>query len=136
MNQFTYLDKDSNEVSNILNGKKDIIIRAANIKKFPFKMINKGDTLYLLQNDNTSKVYGKANIKETMFLETTLEDRIKIISKYKDRVLLSDKRIEYISDRKYLSVFFLEHIEPLDGTLDTSLHKIEEDFVKFIPTKK
>ena len=129
-----YLDKDSNEVENILNHTKDVIIRAANIKKYPYQMIDKGDTLYVLQNDSKSLVYGSVIIKEAIFNEYPIrEERVALMNKYQDRAKLSKKKTDYILARKYISVFIVDKVQKLHGTLDTSNYKKVEDFIQFIP---
>lgn len=56
MKRMMYTDKESKEIEKLLSGEKNIIIRGANIKKFPYKMFNKGDELYLLESKEIAEI--------------------------------------------------------------------------------
>lgn len=133
MKRILYLHKKSKEIEHLLNGQKDVIIRAANIKKYPYKMIEKGYLLYLLQNDKSELVYCSAVVKEAIFYEVSNNNHMdEIIAKYKDRAKLSKQKLEYIKKRKYISLFILDQIKETTGKIDHSRYGEVDDWVVLI----
>ncbi len=131
MKKMMYLDKKSLEIENIINGSKDVIMRGANIKKYPFKMIQDNDRLYLLQNDQKDVVYVSARVKKSLFFEVESKENLQeILSKYQDRVKLSSKKLNYIKERKYVSIFEIDDIKIENLRINHSLYGIEEDWIR------
>lgn len=131
MKRLLYLDYKSNEIHNLLHNNKRFVIRAANIKKYPYKMIKKGYTVYFMNNNAEDIILASATIKQTTFLELhTSEEKEKMIKKYKDLVLLSDSKLDYVTQRKYVSIFELDNIRVENAKLDRSLYGIEEDWIR------
>ncbi len=128
MKRMMYLDKKSKEIEYLLSGTKDVILRGANIKKYPFEMIHKDDRLYLLLNDAKDIVYSSARVKDALFFEISNKDQMtKLIEKYQDRAKLSKQRLDYIKARKYVSVFVLDDVKREKARIDHSLsHQIED----------
>ena len=137
MKRMMYLDRTSNEIENLINGTKDVIIRAANIKKFPYKMVDDGDKLYLLPNDSKVIVRVSATVNKAIFIETTNEkERLEIFEVYKNRVKLNKKKTEYILKRKYISIFILSDIKEEYAKVDKSQYGLKEDWLEIIDVEK
>ena len=51
MDHVVYLDYKSNELENILNGSKTMLIRGATGRKVPYGRVDTKDTLYLINNE-------------------------------------------------------------------------------------
>lgn len=51
MDHVVYLDAKSNELENLLSGKKSMIIRGATGRKVPYGKVNVGDILYFINNN-------------------------------------------------------------------------------------
>lgn len=137
MKKLLYLDKKSNEIDNLLNNSKDVVMRAANIKKYPFTMIEKGDTALFVNNNTEGIVLASATVKEALFYTIEHESQMnELISKYEDRVKLSKKKLDYIKKRKYVSVFVLSDIQEEYGKIDHSDFGRKKDWIQLIELKK
>ena len=134
MKRFIYLDRESNELENLLSGKKNVYMRGANIKKYPYKMINELDTVYMLQNDSKDQISAKATVKEALFFvkdNSTIDE----INSFLELAKLSVKKKKYVLDRKYISVFVLDNITKMDATIDRSEYGKTEDWIRIIENK-
>lgn len=130
MKRLLYLDKKSNEMENLLNGSKDVVIRAANIKKYPFGMIKEGYELVFINNNRENIVKASSIVKRAIFIETkSKEETHDILEKYKSRILLSKERCNYISERKYISIFELSHIKKENALLERSSYGKDDDWI-------
>ena len=59
MDHICYLDYKSKELELVLNGEKTMIIRGATGRKMPYGRVNKGDVLYLINNNAQGQVQAK-----------------------------------------------------------------------------
>jgi len=59
MDHVVYLDAKSNELENLLSGKKSIIIRGATGRKVPYGKVNVGDILYFINNNAEGEIKAK-----------------------------------------------------------------------------
>ena len=137
MNKILYLDKKSNEIENLLSGNKDIVIRAANIKKYPFKMIENEDIVYFINNNAEDVVLASATVSQAIFYQVNSElEMDELLSIYSDRAKLSRKKIDYIKKRKYVSIFVFKNIKSEYGTIDRSMYGVKENWIELKNKKR
>lgn len=136
MNRQLYLDKNSNEIDNLLDGIKCTIIKGANIKKYPYKMIDVGDVLYLIENTADGIVKVSCVVKSIKFTDKlTLEDSHRILDEQSAKIMMTNKKIQYLKNRKYLSIIVVDQIKTVHGIIDHTLFGVEEDWVILRPIK-
>ena len=63
MDHVVYLDAKAKEIAKILSRGKTMIIRGAAGRKLPYGRVNENDTLYLIENDSSRLVKGRAVVK-------------------------------------------------------------------------
>lgn len=131
MNRLLYLDKKSDEIKNLLSGKKNSIMRAANIKKYPYQMINRGYRVFFKNNDTEGIIVASAQVKEAIFLENTNTTSKQEVEAYLSLTYLRKQKKDYIRKRKYVSIFILEDVKEEKLLLDNSLYGIEDDWMRF-----
>lgn len=136
MNKKLYVDDKSNEIENLLSGAKKYIVKAANIKKYPYEMIKAGDTLFLLANSAKGIVQASCTVKSALFTDALSKSESKaFIQNIGSDIMMSKKRIAYLGERKYISLFEVEHVKSEYAMLDESLWKKQEDWVRVKPIK-
>ena len=62
MDHVVYLDAKANEMKNLLNGTKTMIIRGAVGRKLPYGRVNVGDILYFINNNAEGLLKVKAEV--------------------------------------------------------------------------
>ncbi len=128
MKRILYLDKQSNEIENLLQGNKNVIVRGANIRKYPYKMIDVGYRLYFLNNNKEGVILASATVEEALFIEeSNLERRLEFLSNFDFR--LTEKKMKYVEDRMYISIFKLKDIKKEHATFDSSLYGKKDDWL-------
>lgn len=127
MNRLLYLDKASNEIENLLSGTKQIIMRAANIKKYPYKMIDEGYRVFFMNNNSEYVILASATIKQAIFLLNDGEN----VEPYLAKTGLRKQKADYIRKRKFVSVFILDDIKSERLKLIRGLYGVEEDWMRF-----
>ena len=137
MRRLLYLDKRSDEIEHILSGKKYVIIRGANIKKYPYKMIDEGDRLYFMNNTSEGIVRASATCVNALFIhEPDPKKRNEMIDSFENQLMLRKDKLNYVRERKYISIFTLSNVKPEYATIDRSLYGVEEDWMRLKPIKK
>ena len=87
MDHVVYLDAKANELGNLLNGKKTMIIRGAMGRKLPYERVNERDVLYFINNNVEGLI--KANgIVSSIFNSEKMskEDSISLLKKHQDEL--------------------------------------------------
>ncbi len=116
MDHIVYLDKSSDEMLNLINGSKDIILRGATGRKLPYGRCSEGDTLYFVNNNGEGIVKAKGNIKSVLFTDKlSKEESIEMVEAILDRVKLSSKVLKRFSGKRYLSIINVHQVEEVVG---------------------
>lgn len=132
MKRLLYLDKKSNEIEDILSRKKQVIIKAANIKKYPYQMIHIGYRVYLMNNNNENIILASGSVLESIYIENNMENK-DILENYLNKSFLDKKKKTYIEQRKYISVFILTDIKEEYAVLDHSMYGKKDDWMIINP---
>ena len=87
MDHVVYVDAKAKELAEILKGNKRMIIRGATGRKMPYGRVNKGDMLYLIENDGSGLVRAKAKVLSVFNSEKmTKEESISLVKEYQDKL--------------------------------------------------
>lgn len=115
MDHIVYLDFKSQELTNVLNHKKDIILRGATGRKLPYNRVAVGDQLYLCNNNGEMLIKAKCNVKSVTFSEK-LEQSVaeKLVDKIKGRVMLNDKALKRFRGKRYITIIEIDEVKEIE----------------------
>lgn len=115
MDHIVYLDSRSEEMENLLQGNKSMIIRGAHGRKIPHGSVSPGDTLYLVNNNCEGEIKAKATVSSVFCSGMlTTEESFETIIRNQDKLQLPDKQFEKIAGKRFLVLISLENIVPVD----------------------
>lgn len=115
MDHIVYLDFKSNELENLLNGTKDIILRGATGRKLPYGRCEVGDVLYFVNNNGEGLVKVKAIIENVEFTDKlTQEESEAKVDSILDRVKLHDKALKRFRGKRYLSIIEVKDVSEVE----------------------
>ena len=132
MDHLVYLDVESQELKNLQEKNKDVIIRSASGRKLPYGRVEENDTLYFANNNGEGVIRGKAIVKSVFFSEklTPLESE-DLFDKYNERAKLKSKASKRFRGKRYMIIIEIESYTNLDnipfsktdyGNMDDWLH--------------
>lgn len=115
MDHIVYLDFKSNELENLMNSTKDIILRGATGRKLPYGRCEEGDILYFVNNNGEGLIKAKAIVRGVEFTDklTTEESEIKVDS-ILDRVKLDEKALKRFRGKRYLSIIVVQEVTEVE----------------------
>lgn len=112
MDHVVYLDAKSNELENLLNETKTMIIRGAAGRKLPYGRVNSEDVLYFINNNGEGKIKASALVKDVYNSEKmSTEESIALVEKNQDKLQLTDKQFKRWSSKRYLVLIEVENIQ-------------------------
>ena len=112
MDHVVYLDTLANELVNLLNGHKSMIIRGATGRKLPHGRVHVGDVLYFINNNAEGEVKAKAIVSSVFNTEKMSEDEsINLVKKHQDKLQLTDKQFQKWAGKRYIVLIGLDHVE-------------------------
>lgn len=140
MDHVVYLDANSNELQNLLNGNKTMIIRGATGRKLPYGRVNEGDILYFINNNAEGEVKARATVSNVLNSEKmTEEESIRLVEKNQNKLHLSEKQFKKWAGKRYIVLIEVVDIKeiypfPIDksnyGNMDDWLPVENIDTVK------
>lgn len=112
MDHVVYVDAKANELEKLLDGSKTMIIRGATGRKMPHGRVNKGDILYLINNNAEGDIKAKA-IVASVFNSDKLdkEESAALVTKNQNSLQLSDKQFQKWAGKRYLVLIEVTGIE-------------------------
>lgn len=131
MDHIVYLDKKSDELGNLLNGSKDIVLRGATGRKLPYGRCNDGDTLYFVNNNGEGVIKAKGTVKSALFTDKlSKEDSMKTVDDLLNRILLQDKTLNRFRGKRYLSIIEVHQVVAVEPfTFDKSNYSNMDDWL-------
>ncbi len=116
LDHVVYLDSKSNEMENLLNGKKTMIIRGATGRKLPYGRVNKGDILYFINNNAEGNVKAKATVSSVFNSDKMSEEESISLVKNNQKVLqLTDKQFQKWGGKRYIVLIGVLNVEEIDS---------------------
>lgn len=111
MDHVVYLDYKSQELENIVNHKKDIILRGATGRKLPYNRVSVGDNLYLCNNNGEMLIKAMCTVKQVTFsskLDTQSSEAL--VDQFASRTLLQDKALKRFRGKRYITIIEIESV--------------------------
>ena len=103
MDHVVYLDAKANELQNLLNGSKTMIIRGATGRKLPYGRVNAGDVLYFINNNGEGAVRARATVSSVFNSEKmNKDDSCTLVEKHQNLLQLSEKQFQKWAGKRYV----------------------------------
>jgi hypothetical protein len=98
-----YLDTKAKEFEKLLNNSKSMIIRGATGRKVPYGIVEKGDSLYFINNNGEGKIIGNA-IVESVFNSEKMspEESTKLVDSNQSKLNLTETQYKRWAGKRYL----------------------------------
>jgi hypothetical protein len=114
MDHIVYLNSKAGELENLVAGNKSMIIRGAEGRKLPYGQVNRGDTLYFINNNGEGKIRAKGIVSSVLNSDRlTVEESFETIIRHQDRLQLPDEQFDRIAGKRYLVLIGLSKIEEI-----------------------
>jgi hypothetical protein len=112
MDHIVWLDAEANELNNLVLGKKSMIIRGADNRMDISGDIAEGETLYLVSNEEETKIKATARVKCIFFSEElTIEESFETIIRNQDKLQLPDPQFDKLAGKKFLGLIELSDVK-------------------------
>jgi hypothetical protein len=114
LDHVVYLDARSNELENLLAGKKTMLIRGGTGRKIPHGRVDKGDILYFINNNGEGTIRAKAEVSLAIHSEKmSTEDSISLVRQYQPELCLSEKQFARWAGKRYVVLIGVASIEEI-----------------------
>jgi len=139
MDHVVYLDAKANELENLLNGKKIMIIRGAMGRKLPYGRVNERDVLYFINNNAEGLIKANGVVSSVFNSEKmSKEDSVDLLKKHQDKLQLTKEQFQRWAGKRYIVLIGIDQVKevnplPFDksnyGSMDDwlSVEKIESE---------
>jgi len=115
MDHVVYLDTKANELDNILNGSKTMIIRGAAGRKMPYRRVNENDVLYFINNNAEGLVKAKGVVSFVFNSDKmTKEESVSLVEKYQPQLQLTNNQIKRWAGKRYLILIEVKQVEEIE----------------------
>jgi len=127
MNHIVILDTRANEIENLLKGTKSMIIRGADVMNIPYGMVNEGDVLYFVNNNDCTEIKAKA-VVSTVYnsFKLSVAESYELIIRNQDKLSLPDDLFYKWAGKKYLILIKTKNIE--------EVHPFNIEKIRFLNT--
>ena len=114
MDHVVYLDAQAKELESLLSGRKTMIIRGATGRKLPHGRVDKGDTLYFINNNAEGMVRAKAKVKSAFHSEKMNEDESRaLVMKNQTQLRLTEKQMKRWAGKRYIVLIEVTDIKEI-----------------------
>jgi len=131
MDHVVYVDAKSNELKNLIENKKTMIVRGATGRKLPYGRVNMGDTLYFIKNNSEGEVKAKAIVSSVFNSEKMTEDEsIELVKKNQRKLQLTEKQFQKWAGKRYIvliEIMGFKKIKPF--SIDKSNYSNMDDWL-------
>lgn len=115
MDHIVYLDYKANELPNLLNGSKTMIIRGAMGHKIPYKIVEVGDVLYFVENNGSGNIKAKGFVENVVNTEMlSPEESLKMVEENQKFLLLNEAMMNRFAGKRYLVLITVKKTEVID----------------------
>jgi len=131
MDHIVYLDSKSNELGNLLNGSKTMIIRGATGRKLPYGRVEEGNILFFINNNAEGAVKAKATVSSVFNSEKMTEDESRaLVKKYQNKLQLTDKQYKKWAGKRYIVLIGITGIKEVKPfSIDKSKYGNMDDWL-------
>ena len=114
MNHIVYLDAKFNELENLLDGKKSMIIRGAAGRKVPYGKVNIGDILYFINNNAEGEIKAKGVVSSVFNSnKMTKDESTTLVKKHQSQLNLTAGQFQKWAGKRYLVLIEIKNIEKI-----------------------
>lgn len=114
MDHIVCLDTKSDELQNLIMGKKSMIIRGAGGRKMPHSCVNVGDVLYFITSSEMEEVQARGVVSWVFNSDKlSVEESFETIIRHQDKLQLPDRQFEKLAGKKFLVLIGLDNIRKL-----------------------
>jgi hypothetical protein len=115
MDHVVCMDAGSQELENLVNGNKSMILRGADSKDLPYGSVNEGDTLYFVSSAGLGEVKAKAVVSYVYNSGSlSVEESFETIIRNQDKLQLPDNQFDRLAGKKYLVLIGISDIEEIE----------------------
>lgn len=112
MDHVVYIDAKSNELENLLNETKTMIIRGAAGRKLPYDKVNTEDVLYFINNNGEGKIRASAIVKDVYNSDKmSKEESIALVERNQNKLQLTDKQFKRWAGKRYIVLVEVDNIQ-------------------------
>jgi hypothetical protein len=131
MDHVVYLDANANEMENLLNANKTMIIRGAAGRKMPYGRVHEGDVLYFINNNAEGVIKAKGIVSSVFNSEKmTKDESIALVKKHQPKLQLTDKQFKRWAGKRYLVLIGLRDVKQIKPfAIDKSEYGNMEDWL-------
>ncbi|MFH1012898.1 MAG: hypothetical protein V1769_00120 [Thermoplasmatota archaeon] len=131
MDHIVYLDARSNELEQLLQGKKTMIIRGATGRKIPYGRIHVNDVLYFIRNNAEGTIKAKGVVSTVLQSEKMTEDESKtFVRNHQDALQLTEKQFQRWAGKRYIVLITIKDVTEIDPfTIDKSDFSTMDDWL-------
>jgi hypothetical protein len=115
MDHVVCLDTSSQELENLVNGNKSMIIRGADEINLLHGSVNEGDILYFINSTSEGEVKARGIVSNVFNSDRlSVEESFETIIKNQDKLQLPDKQFDRLAGKQYLVLIGLNDIEEIE----------------------
>ena len=131
MDHVVYVDAKANEMENLLDGTKTMLIRGAAGRKMPYGRVNPGDILYLIKNNAEGLIKAKARVNDVFNSEKmTREESTQIVSENQGKLQLTQSQIKHWAGKRYLVLIEVSEVSEIESfSIDKSDYGNMDDWL-------
>jgi hypothetical protein len=112
MDHVVCLDAVSQELENLVNGNKSMIIRGADVNDLLYRSVNEGDKLYFITSADEGEVKAKATVSYVYTSgRLSVEESFETVIRNQDKLQLPDNQFYRLAGKKYLVLIGISDIE-------------------------
>lgn len=116
MDHIVYVDAKANEMEQLLDGEKTMIIRGAAGRKLPYGRVDAGDVLYFINNNGEGQVKAKGVVSNVFNSEKmTKEESISLVEENQDKLKLNKKQFNRWAGKRYIVLIEVKSIEGIEA---------------------
>lgn len=124
MEHLVYCDFKSNELENLLCGKKTMIVRGSSMKKIPHGRVFREEILYFIENNGDKLIKAKGMVKSVYNSEKLTEEECKkLLAENQDKLILTNKQKQRWEGKKIICLIEVSNVEKLKQPLHFTLEK-------------
>ncbi len=131
MDHVVYVDHKEKEMDKLLSKKQTMIIRGAAGRKLPHGRVNKGDSVYFINNNGEGIVKAVGKVKSVYNSEKMTEEESKsLVNENMSKLQLSEKQFSRWAGKRYLVLVEVEDVKEIEPfNLDKSKYGNMDDWL-------
>lgn len=112
MDHLVFPDTGSNELENLINRNKSMIIRGAAERRLPYGKVNEGDVLYFINNIEDNEVIASGVVNYVLNSDRlSFEESFETVIRYQYKLQLPDQQFRKIAGKGFLVLIGLDKTE-------------------------